>query len=589
MLRRLALEEFVIIERAAPEFAPGLNALTGETGAGKSILIDAIGLLCGGRASSEWVRRGASRLLVEGEIDLSRAPAARAAAGELGVPLEDDRILLLRREVAADGRSRCFAGGRQVLVSQLRELTVGAVWIVGQGEQRALADPAEQEWILDRFGDVLKLRETYRARRAAFLEGAAFLERLRADEAAFARDREWLQAQAEEIRETGIAPGDRVRLREQLTRLQGRAAEASLRDEVEGRLFREEGSVLDQLETLVHRLGSREEGPWSGIREEIRALRDAARDLRRRLPGADPEPEADPGAIEDRLRRIERLCRRHADAGVDAEGAEERVLQRLEDLEGRMAEGENLAAAAEAGASDLEARRRALGEAGRELSRARERAAVRLAERVTAELGGLGMKGATLRFELEREEDPEGVPWESPGGETRVRAFEWGLERVRPRFRPHPSEAEGDLARIASGGEFSRLLLAIHAALGEASPPGCWVLDEVDSGIGGETASRVAGMLAGMARHAQVLLVTHLPVIAARAERQIRVVKTERSGRPAVDLRAIEGEERVRELARMLSGEPDSATARRHAQELLEAARPPTRGRAGRVNARPGD
>lgn len=589
MLRRLALEEFVIIERAAPEFAPGLNVLTGETGAGKSILIDAIGLLCGGRSSSDWVRRGAPRLVVEGEIDLARAPRALTAARELGVPLEENSVLLLRREVASDGRSRCFAAGRQILVSQLRELTAGAVWIVGQGEQRALADPAEQEWILDRFADSLGLREGYRACRARLLEAAVRMERLRADAAAFARDREWLFAQVEEIREADVAPGERDRLRAQLRLLQGSAQEEALREEIEERLWREEGSVLDHLETLLHRLGTQAGELWEEIRERIRLLRDEARELRHRLPRADAELQADPAALEDRLRRIDRLCRRHAgpDAAADDPQAEERLQQRLEELENRLAEGEALEAAIESCAADQEALRRALGESGANLSRVRSEAALRLSARVSAALSQLGMPGATLRFDLEWEEDEEGVPRGGPGGERRVRPFESGLERVRPRFRPHPSEAEGDLARVASGGEFSRLLLAIHAALGASSPPGCWVLDEVDAGIGGETAGRVAVMLAGMARHAQVLLVTHLPAIAARGDRQVRVVKSERAGRPAVELQAVEGEERVRELARMLAGESDSETARRHARELLRSAEAPTAStrRPGRVSA----
>jgi DNA repair protein RecN (Recombination protein N) len=177
------------------------------------------------------------------------------------------------------------------------------------------------------------------------------------------------------------------------------------------------------------------------------------------------------------------------------------------------------------------------------------------------------MTGATLRFAFRSEPDPDGV--ERAGTDERVRPLENGLERVRLMFRSHPSEAEGELARVASGGELSRVLLALHAALGEASPPGCWILDEVDAGIGGETALRVAARLARMAGRAQVLLVTHLPAIAARAERHLRVVKEERQGRPVAGVETLAGEERVRELARMLAGEPDSPTARRHARELL--------------------
>jgi len=298
VLRRLALEEFVIVEKAALEFGPGLNALTGETGAGKSILIDAIGLLRGGRAGADWIRRGASRLAVEGELDLSGSPEGIEAAARLEVPLEEGALLLVRREVGSDGRSRCFAGGRQVLVSQLRELTAGSLWIVGQGEQRALADPVEQEWILDRFGDCGELRARWRERREAFLEAGVRLAELRRRREEFARESDWLRAQTEEIRAAEVAPGERERLRERLQRLRGRETELALVDELEARLFREEGSVLDHLETLQHRLAHLDDPRWEELRAAVAALRDQARELRARLPGLDPDLDADPAAVE---------------------------------------------------------------------------------------------------------------------------------------------------------------------------------------------------------------------------------------------------------------------------------------------------
>ncbi len=613
MLLRLTLGEFVIVERADLEFVPGLNALTGETGAGTSILVDAIGLLAGSRGSTEWIRRGAERLLVEGALDLAHAPAAREAANRHGIPLEDGQ-LLVRREIAADGRSRCFAGGRQVLVSQLRELTAGAIWTVGQGEQRVLTDPTEQEELLDRFGGTLKLRARYHSTREAFLAAVAECARLAAVRDSFAGDADFLRAQVREIREADPAPGERARLRAVVARGRAQVAKAALAEELEARLFREDGSVLDHLETLAHRLGAADETTWGSLRGELESLRDAVRSLR--LPSLDDEEEGNLEAMEERLRLLERVCRRYgsdpiaavaagsaggaaagppnlattdpaggvaadgvgapgigADAGHDSPesaaelAAERSVLARLALLENRLAEGESLDGRLTEAEAARESARQDLAAAGGELSGRRAMAAVALAEAAGVELADLGMPGASLRFAFRSEPDPLGVPAGESGG--RVRPLENGLERARLMFRSHPAEAEGDIARIASGGELSRVLLALHAALGEASPPGCWILDEVDAGIGGETARRVAERLGRMAERAQVLLVTHLPVIAARAERHFCVVKEELLGRPSARVELLTGEARVRELARMLAGEPDSPTARRHARELL--------------------
>jgi DNA repair protein RecN (Recombination protein N) len=610
VLLRLTLGAFVIVERAELEFAPGLNALTGETGAGKSILVDAIGLLAGSRGSTEWIRRGAERLLVEGTLDLARAPAAREAAERHGIPLDDGQ-LLVRREIAADGRSRCFAGGRQVLVSQLRELTAGALWTVGQGEQRVLTDPTEQEELLDRYGGTLELRARYRTTREAFLAAMTTCARLAVERESFERDADFLRAQIREIREADPAPGERGRLRTVVARGQTRVAEAALAEELESRLFREEGSVLDHIETLVHRLGAADDAVWGSLRAELESLRDAVRSLR--LPSPDEEDEGDLGVMEERLRLLDRVCRRYGSeadvvagagaaasrpadiagtnpvGGVVARGfgatgtaadadhdgpemaaelaAEQAVLARLAALESRLAEGESLDERLTEADAARESARGNLAAAGSELSRRRTIAATTLADAVGTELTGLGMPGASLRFAFRSEPDPLGVPAGESG--ARVRPMENGLERARLMFQSHPAEAEGEIARIASGGELSRVLLALHAALGEASPPGCWILDEVDAGVGGETARRVAVRLARMSQRAQVLLVTHLPVIAARAERHFCVVKEELLGRPSAGVELLTGEARVRELARMLAGEPDSPTARRHARELL--------------------
>jgi DNA repair protein RecN (Recombination protein N) len=589
MLVRLSLEQFVIVEQGTLEFAPGLNVLTGETGAGKSILVDALGFLCGGHASSDWLRREADRMVVEGALDLHSATEIRdtvaEAAAAAGIPLDHEGLLLLRREMGRDGRSRCFANGRQILVSQLRALTGGAVWIVGQGEQRALVDSSAQEWLLDRFARAQPMRSEYQSLRRRFLELRDRLGEMDRARALFLKEEDWLRFQAHEIREAAIRPGERALLEEQRRVARSRTEDRALLNEVRQRLFEEEGSILDHLESLSHRLAQSEGERWEELRNQVRSLRETVRELRRLLPPADDEDALDPDALEERLLLLGRLCRKYG-------GDEESVLVHLREVEARCQAGETLEGELSTGRAEFERLRQALGQAGSALFQRRLAAAGAFAAAVEGELRHLGMDGAALRFNFSREpdqfgtdavamngaasaqafvaSDPEAATSIPAGPSTvRVRPLEGGLERISLFFRSHPAELEGELGRIASGGELSRVLLAIHAALGETGPPGCWILDEVDQGIGGETALRVGERLAAMAGHAQVLLVTHLPAIAARADRHFRVAKVEEKGRPAVRVGPVEGDDRLTELARMLSGDGRSEIARRHARELL--------------------
>lgn len=560
MLLRLALENFVIIRRQELEFSAGMNVLTGETGAGKSILVDALGCLCGSRGSVEWIRHGSAKLTVEGTLDLAGVPASGDAVRRLGLD-SSEGLLVLRRDLGRDGRSRCFANGSQILVSQLRELTSGLVWIVKQGEQRALADPDQQGWLLDRFSGTEDALGRYRTALRALLDSLEALRQARADRDAFASESDWLAFQAREIRAAHPAPGELARLRDLCRRLRSSRAEAGVADELRQRLFGDDGSVVDHLETVAHRLSPLEGEPWDALKDAILSLRDSVRGLEKMLPGDDPEDWVDPEAAEERLRLLERLCRKYG-------GSEETVLEHCSEVERRLDGGKGLDGRIAGMEKEIAELRRKTGEAGWDLSVSRRRGAEELARRVTGELEALDMAGASLRFEMASEQDPDGVP--TPDG--MLRPFAGGLERITLRFRPHPAEPEGDLGRVASGGELSRIFLALHSALGGKVPPGTWVLDEVDQGIGGETANRTGARLSRLSRSAQVLLVTHLPGIAARGDAHFAVRKTDSGGRPEARVERLDPDARLDELARMLSGDAAAAIARRHAAELLAEA-----------------
>ncbi|MCA9727640.1 MAG: AAA family ATPase, partial [Candidatus Eisenbacteria bacterium] len=254
MLLRLALEQFLIFESAVLELGPGVQVFTGEAGAGKSILVDALGLVTGERASADWVRAGAERLVVEAAFDLRDDSDVQAALRTAGIPLDEDSLLLVRREVQPDGRSRAFANGRQVLVGQIREWTSGRVRIVGQGEQRALLAPGQQEDLLDRVARAGDLTARYRSVRRALLDCDAEIESSTEARAAFAREEDWLRFQAQEIDTVDPQPDERASLRALEARTRDRAEDAERTRQVRAHLVDDEGSIADRIESILHGL-----------------------------------------------------------------------------------------------------------------------------------------------------------------------------------------------------------------------------------------------------------------------------------------------------------------------------------------------
>ena len=559
MLVRLLLEQFVLVDRGELEFGTGLNVLTGETGAGKSILIDALGLLVGGRGTAEWVRRGARRLHLEGVFDLRANPEIQKRLSEAGVPLDEEELFIVRREIGSDGRNRSFANGRQVLVSQLREWTEGLVWIVGQGEQRALLTSAQQELLLDRFAGAGGLASGYRRFRREFFELRQRMRELERAREAFAAEEEWLEYQVGELESASIEPGEREELLARRGTLALAARNAERAEQVFTRLREQNGSVLDHLESLLHQLSDAGEGEWSPLRDGLLEVRERVRELIRAVPAVPEDVEGERERIDGRLSEIARLLRKHGDDEAAARA-------QLEKMRARLAEGRGLEEEIVRAGRELEKVREDLAATAEALSRSRQDAAERLSGKLIPELEALAMPGAALGFEFERQESPDGVgPVEGP----RYLPLEGGLDKISVRFQSHEGLEWGDLGRVASGGELSRVLLAMQAVLGEGAPPATWVFDEIDQGIGGETARRVGERLARMAGHTQVLLVTHLPAIAALADRHLTVTKEETEDTPSARIRAVEGEDRLSELARMLSGDAGSKIARSHAEELL--------------------
>lgn len=554
MIEFLRVRDFAIVDRLDLELGPGFTVLTGETGAGKSILLQALGLLLGDRASRDWVRAGAQEARVEGAF-APPAPAAGAVAAvleEAGVPWDPAEPLVVTRVVAADGRSRAHVNGALVPLHVLARVGTHLVEVSSQHQHQSLLREEEHLALLDAGLDeegrqaLVAWQEAY----AAWHEARAEVDRLeRLDREGRARA-EFLRFQIGEIRAAGLEPGEDERLRAERDLLAHATKLREVYEEAEAELYTAETAALPRLGRAQRALeaatrwDSEAAAALDLVAEAMALVDEAAAAVRRRLG----EVEADPArleAVETRLETIRRLERKHG-AGVET------ILQRFARLEAELAEIEDVEWGLERARARLEEAEQNLAGAAEELRAARGRAARALERRVAEELAALAMGKA--RFEVEMEPTDPGPR---------------GADRVRFLLAANPGEPARPLARVASGGELSRLLLALKNAL-RAPGVGALVFDEVDAGIGGATADAVAERLERLAEACQVLCITHLPQIAARAARHLRVEKAEADGRTVTRVTTLEGEERLREIARMLGGRHISETSLRHARELVE-------------------
>jgi DNA repair protein RecN (Recombination protein N) len=555
MLRLLRVTHFALIEELTLEFHPGLNVLSGETGAGKSLIVDALGLLAGARASTEQIRSGEDRAVVEAVFDLSPGLLDLSVFGLDHGPdrspdmSEDARTLILRREIASDDRNRVYVNNQPATVSTLRAIAALVLDIHGQHEQQTLLSTDTQLGLIDRAAGV----EAPRARVAELYEQILELRKeiatLDSLDAEALRRQDLLAFQKTEIENLQPQPGESDRLRQSVQALEhsGRLLEAA--GSAYEALYESDGSLLGHLATLERSLGNetahdpRLEPILQLLGAGRASLQEAAWELRAYLDRLD----ADPGSLEQlqtRLAAFERLERKY---GPDLPAHLERVLRELdttglrEDRRARIVE--------QAGRLETE-----IGEVARELSRLRRRAAAGLARRVTDQIRTLAMPDAGFSIE-----------WDTLPVPSRT-----GIDRPVWTLAPNPGEAGGPLSEVASGGELSRTMLAVRSVLAGDGGGRTLVFDEIDAGVGGEAADRVGGKLRELAGSYQVLCVTHLPQIARFAEHHARIEKRVEGGRTRTVIEFLDRDRRVEELARMMSGKRVTAAARRHVHELLD-------------------
>jgi DNA repair protein RecN (Recombination protein N) len=555
VLTEISVENVALIEEATLELSPGLNVITGETGAGKTLLATALQMLLGGRARSEAVRAGAGRATVEGTFilpDETSSSILGDSLGDLAEEVEQDDGLVLRRTLTDDGRSRCYVSGVAVPVRTLASLGERLVSYHSQREHTRLTELTEQLAILDDFLDegALEAKYEHGSLWHAVQQDRRELEKIRASGEARLREVDYLRYQISELESAGYSAQEvaaltreRERLRYITDLLQATAAATSALSAEEG------GGAIDSVASAAAQLerASRYDENLSGSLERLGGISAELEDVLYELRAYVDELEADPNrleAVEDRLAALRALERKYG----DVEGY-------LEDARGQLERLENL----DEETAQLEARidegERRLGELAATITAGRQKAAQRLAEKVGENLADLNLEKMTFWVEL--------VPVE-PGPS--------GAERVEFVIRPNPGEPELPVRRYASGGELSRIMLAIRLAQERIEPGATYIFDEVDAGIGGETASAVGTKLRELGERNQVLTITHLPQIASEAGTHVVVTKEEASGRTITRIRRVEGEERLKEMARMLSGRIDEASLA-HASELLVGGR----------------
>ncbi|MGC9361108.1 MAG: DNA repair protein RecN [Anaerolineae bacterium] len=566
MLRRLSIRNLAVIEALDLELAPGFTVLTGETGAGKSIIVDAVGLVLGGRASSEVIRTGCEETLVEAVFDAADLPDEVLAElrGD-GLVEEGSCRITLTREVSRERRNASRLGGHTIRAQQMQVLGQYLVDIHGQGDQLSLLQVRNHVDLLDRFGDLGDLRTEFAARARELEALRRELEAIREDSRALAQREDLLRYQVNEIEAARLRLGEEQELLQERHVLAN--AEQLMEQSAEAYQLlatgRGRGSALDQLGLAVKTLQAlaRIDGSLDQVSSMLETAYYQVEDVAHRLRDYRERVEFDPSrlvAVEDRLMLLATLKRKYGESIEQILSYGERAARELHGLEHREEHAEELAKRETTLLQEL-------SELGTRLSDARREAAKELAAAVLAELADLEMGRARFAAEITWSEDVDGIPV----GDARYAWTRRGLDRVEFLISANPGEGLRPLAHTASGGETSRLMLALKNVLSAADPTATLIFDEVDAGIGGRAGAVVGAKLASLADRHQVLCVTHLPQIAACAQHHIRVDKALEEGRTVSTARTLSPEERVDELAVMLSGAVTEAS-RQSARELLE-------------------
>ncbi|MBF4607770.1 DNA repair protein RecN [Curtobacterium sp. VKM Ac-1393] len=560
MIEEIAIRDLGVIGETTLELGPGFTVVTGETGAGKTMIVTALGLLLGARADAGSVRRGASSAVVEGRWNVPEHAAVAERVEDAGGTVEDGE-LILTRTVSAEGRSRATVGGRSAPVAVLGELADQLVTVHGQSDQIRLTSSTAQRAALDGFGAaaVEKALGRYVAAYDAWQQHTGELETLTRDRDDRVAEADRIRAASDEIEAADPQPGEDVELAERADRL-GNLEELRLSAALAHEALSSESldgvsdvvGLVESARRAVERVAD-SDAALQPVLEQLTELgiqaAEASASISSYLGSLEPEAGHDLEIINERRALLAGLTRKYGETVDEVIAYGQRASDRLLELDG---DDDRIAALQHA----VEQDEQALGDASAALTAARAKAAKDLAKRVTTELKTLAMAGATLVVEV------------SDAGEYRRH----GRDQVSILLQPHSGTDPRPIGKGASGGELSRVMLAIEVVMAGSTTVPTFVFDEVDAGVGGAAAIEIGRRLAKLAERTQVIVVTHLAQVAAFANNHLNVVKDASGAVTSSSVRRLEGEDRLQEMARLLSGLGDSASGVEHARELLDVA-----------------
>jgi DNA repair protein RecN (Recombination protein N) len=562
MLVQLHIENYALIDRVVVEFGPGLNVLTGETGAGKSMIVGALGLVLGQRAHTDIVPPDGSPTVIEALFDLSDAPQVPAALHALGLE-PDDTSLLLKRVVTRSG-SRCYINANLATVSMLQTVGQGLVDILGQHQHQTLLRREYQISLLDASGglsdDVAALRQTYQR----YQECAQELRHLQQEDQQRLQRLDLVRFQMEEIDKAQLHPEEEEQLAAERHRLQNAEQLYELSQAAYARLYRDDGSLLEQLAAALEHLGQlasldpSQTALHDEAQESFYTLEEVVRRLRAYGEGIEFDPER-LQVIEDRLADIARLKRKYG-SSIAA------ILQHRDALAHELDTWTHREERLEHGTAELHRRRQSLKSLAVTLSDKRRQTAERLQQAVQQELCDLNMPKTVFRIVCTLRQHPQG---DVMVGTEPVALTAEGIDEVEYLLAPNAGQPLKPLSRIASGGELSRVMLALKSVLARQDAIPTLILDEVDAGIGGQTAKIVGEKLRRMAHSRQIFCITHLPQIASHGDQHYRVEKLQEDDRTMTRVEPLSFGDRIEEIARMSGGKQITATTRKHAREML--------------------
>jgi DNA repair protein RecN (Recombination protein N) len=562
MLKELHIKNFAIIDQLRVEFGPGLNVLTGATGAGKSIVVDALNLALGERASGDLIRTGSDEAVVEAVFELnSHGPAAvrRILSGQ-GIEIGPGEDLIIRRLISAAGKNKVYINGSLATLATLASIGAHLADIHGQHEHQSLLAIDQQREMLDSFSGLLKLRDAFGSLYERYNELRKELADIETGEREKAQREDLLRYQANEIEAARLKDGEDVALAAEQRVMANAEKLAGLAASADAVLYSGEGSVLAGLKraiTAVREIAAID-GTLAPVQELLESGRAQIEEAAREISSYTERVEFDPVRLEtigDRLDLIQKLKKKYGGTIAEIVAFGGKAAGELAKIERSGEERERLR-------KELSGLRDQITAKAGDLTKKRAAAAKDLEKRIEAELGHLGMKRTTFQVRITQD----------PGGDTNdgLKVTAQGADRVEFLISPNPGEEPRPLARIASGGELSRIMLALKTILAEGDPIPTLVFDEVDAGIGGAVADEVGRKLKRISGRRQVFCITHLPQIACMATSHYGVAKSVKRDRTSTEVRLLEPKERVDEIARMLGGKSITDVTIRHAEEMIE-------------------